>query len=174
VTFMLPDGNGSCFSFPWLGGDFMKPATEFYSKYINYHQLAHHEGDPVLGPLRIRAERWFFEMFAYLLEAMKDHKEGDGTLLDNSVVVLMNTGSDGAAHSITGVPVVMAGSCGGYYKTGRYVKLSDWGGTTYNRASRYIPHNGLLVSLANAMGVPTAAYPIGDTRYGGEITALLG
>jgi hypothetical protein len=175
VTFMLPaDAGASTFSFPWLGGDFMKPATEFYSKYINYHQLAHHQGDPVLRPLRIRAEQWFHEMFAYFLEAMMDQKEGDGTMLDNSMVVLMNSGSEGASHAIRGVPTIVAGSAGGYFKTGRYVKLGDWGSTNYNRATRYVPHNGLLVSMANAMDVPIAAYPLTDKRYGGEITALRG
>ena len=76
------------------------------------------------------------------------------------------------AGTLSGNPLAMAGGYDGSYRTGRYIKPSDWGQSSYNPASKYIPHNGLLVSLANAMDVPVAAFPIGDTRYGGELTAL--
>ena len=63
-------------------------------------------------------------------------------MLDSSVVVGMNSMRSGT-HETTGVPVVMAGSCGGYFKTGRSLALPA--GT---------PNNGLLVALCNAMGAP--------------------
>ena len=57
-------------------------------------------------------------------------------MLDSSVVVGMNSMRTGT-HETTGVPVVMAGSCGGYFKTGRSLALPA--GT---------PNNGLLVASA--------------------------
>jgi len=59
------------------------------------------------------------------------------------------------------VPVVMAGSCGGYFKTGRSLALPA--GT---------PNNGLLVALCDAMGTPTPSGTFGEPTYGGELTVL--
>jgi hypothetical protein len=78
-------------------------------------------------------------------------------MLDNSVLVAMNNMRTGT-HETTGVPVVMAGSCGGYFKTGQSLALTA------------TPNNRLLVSLCGAMGFPVATF--GETRYGGELTAL--
>jgi hypothetical protein len=86
-------------------------------------------------------------------------KDANGQrLLDASVVVGMNNMRTGT-HETTGVPVVMAGSCGGYFKTGRSLALPS--GT---------PNNGLLVALCNAMGTPVTTF--GEAQYGGELAVL--
>ena len=74
------------------------------------------------------------------------------SMLDSSVVVGMNNMRTGT-HETTGVPVVMAGSCGGYFKTGRSLALPP--GT---------PNNGLLVALCNAMGAPDRYVRRSDVR----------
>src|SRR3712207_9058661 len=51
------------------------------------------------------------------------YKEGNGTLLDNSVVMLLNGMGHGATHHSCNIPIILAGSCAGYFKTGRYVHL---------------------------------------------------
>jgi hypothetical protein len=55
---------------------------------------------------------------------------------------------------------VLAGSGGGYFKTGRSLALTA------------VPNNQLLVSLCNAMGTPVATF--GEPRYGGELAVLKG
>jgi hypothetical protein len=82
------------------------------------------------------------------------------SMLDTSVVVGMNNMRTGT-HETTGVPVVMAGSCGGYFKTGRSLALPA--GT---------PNNGVLVALCNAMGTPVQTF--GTASYGGELAVLKG
>ena len=101
--------------------------------------------------------------FAYLIAEMKAVPElradgSQGTMLDNSVVAILNSGSDGAGHSVTNLPWVIAGSCGGYFQTGRYLAYDD------------APHNQLLCSFGNAMGVPMDHF--GDPNYSGELPGL--
>ena len=58
------------------------------------------------------------------------------------------------------MPFIIAGSCGGYFNTGRYLSYTD------------DPHNNLLVSLANAMGVQTNTF--GNPDYcSGPLTGLI-
>lgn len=96
---------------------------------------------------------WFAQQFAYLLGKLDAVDEGDGTtVLDNSVVVWGNELGVGQTHSRTNIPFVMAGSCGGYFDTGRLV---EYGNGTW--------HNDLLVSLCNAMGAPVAKF--GNTDF---------
>lgn len=86
-------------------------------------------------------QTWYCEQFAYLLGKLAAIPEGDVTVLDHTVVLWVNELSKGNTHSHQRMPFMMAGSAGGYFRTGRYV--------TYANA----PHNDLLVSLLNAFGI---------------------
>jgi hypothetical protein len=84
-------------------------------------------------------------------------------MLDNTAVLFANNMGDGGAHSIDNRPWILAGSCGGAFKTGRYLELG--------RTS----HGKLLTSLANAVLAGGGLPPIesfGDKRYGGELARL--
>jgi hypothetical protein len=121
-----------------------------------FHAIAHEN-----TTRKVTCDTWFQSQLAYLIGQMKSITDGTGkSMLDSSVVVGMNSMRSGT-HETTGVPVVMAGSCGGYFKTGRSLALPA--GT---------PNNGLLVSLCNAMGAPVTTF--GETSYGGELTVLKG
>ncbi len=85
--------------------------------------------------------RWHATQVAYLLDRLAAIPDGDGTVLDNTVVVWGGElGEHSFSHSRESVPVVMAGSCGGQFDTGR---LMDMQGAHYHR---------LLLTLAHAMG----------------------
>jgi Protein of unknown function (DUF1552) len=121
-----------------------------------FHALAHEN-----TMRKVTCDTWFQSQIAYLIGQMKSINDPTGaSMLDSSVIVGMNSMRTGT-HETTGVPVVMAGSCGGYFKTGRSLALPA--GT---------PHNGLLVALCNAMGTPVTTF--GETKYGGELTVLKG
>ena len=68
--------------------------------------------------------------------------EGNGTMLDNSLVVWGSEIGKGNSHSFDNVPFVTAGGAGGKLKTGRYLQFDK------------VEHNRLLVSVAQLMGVP--------------------
>jgi hypothetical protein len=95
--------------------------------------------------------RCFAEQFLYLVTRLDAIKEGDRTLLDNSVVLWVNEQADGATHSRKNHAMVLAGSGGGALKLGRAI---DFKGAS---------HAGLYVGIANALGVPIETF--GDPQY---------
>lgn len=92
-------------------------------------------------PGSFEVDSWIYQQWAYLIGRLNDEKEGDKRMLDTSVVTFMNNMTLGL-HTWNDVPAFLAGSCGGYFKTGRCVK---------NTAPSAF-HPPLLVSIANAMG----------------------
>jgi hypothetical protein len=72
-------------------------------------------------------------------------------MLDNTALLWIHEQQDGSNHNKKDMPYVLAGSCAGAFKTGRRL---DFGG---------VAHNGLLLSLARAMDVPTTTF--GDPDF---------
>jgi hypothetical protein len=112
-----------------------------------HHDLSH-DGDGTTDTVEqiTRINVWLTEQFNYLLEAMKRVPEGNGTMLDNTLVLWVNELSRGNAHSHPNMPYLLAGGAGGALRTGRFLK--------YDKAS----HNNLLVSCMNMMGVPATTF----------------
>lgn len=120
-----------------------------------YHEIAHTNTEQ-----KVTCDTWFQTQMAYAIAAMKNVADADKTLLDNSVFIGMNNMRTGT-HEYRNVPAIMAGKCGGYFTTGRSLKLPN-----------NTPHNGMLIAVANALGVPTATF--GHAPYGGELAVLKG
>ncbi len=89
---------------------------------------------------KTKIDNWIFSQVALMLAKLEGSKEGDGTALDNTVVVTANDMEDGASHYVGKVPFVLIGSCGGFFKTGQFQKYSKVG------------HNRLLVLVAQRHG----------------------
>ncbi len=120
-----------------------------------HHGLSHApDGDADhIGQFR-DAERWMAEQFAYLIDSLKatPNPEGDGTLFDDTLVLWAKELGDSRLHVCESVPFVLAGSAGGLFRPGRYLR--------YDRA----PHSKLLVSLCNAFDIEVDTF--GDTSTG--------
>jgi hypothetical protein len=100
---------------------------------------------------------------AYLITKMKTIQEGTGTLLDNTVILWCNELAVGNAHSHDNMHYLLAGSCGGVFKTGRYLNYKG------------DPHNNLLLSLCHAMGVNEDKNSFGNAAYcTGPLASLTG
>ncbi len=140
--------------FGWLG----TPLTS------SFHGLSHAPASDAAAQDQMQAaERWFASQFANLLDLMSEVQEGDGTMLDNSVVVWCTENGRSNNHDYRNMPYVIAGSGGGHFRTGRFLDLG--GG---------IPHNRLWVSVCNAVGL-TDVNEFGSTRYAqGALTELRG
>lgn len=106
------------------------------------HSLSH-AGDSNEGmqPEWERTLTWYAELFAYLLAQLDAIPEGDGTLLDNTVVLWGNEISRGNTHDLTDIPFLMAGGAGGTLRTGQYLRYPG------------IAHNQLLLSIIQAFGI---------------------
>ncbi|WP_116364074.1 DUF1552 domain-containing protein [Parahaliea mediterranea] len=90
----------------------------------NHHQLTHEESvDPALG-YQPQAT-WFVERsmqaFAHYLDILKAVPEGDGTLLDNCLVLAHSETSLAKTHDVSGLPLMLAGRAGGKVRSGVHV-----------------------------------------------------
>jgi hypothetical protein len=116
-----------------------------------HHTVSHLAGDNTVELQNI--DRWYATQFAYLLGALDAVKEGNGTMLDNTLVVWgreMGTTS----HKMQPVNLIMAGRARGALATGRLVEANGQ------------PHAKLLVSICRLMGL--------DTNGVGDINANSG
>jgi len=128
----------------------------------NYHQTTHYACSAPEAYVQLR--HWSLEKWIYLIEQMRTTPSPNGTLLDDSLVFMCSEISDGTAHNHRDMPYVLAGKAGGRLQTGRYldyrsgdVPVIECQGITEG-GPRYEPHNKLLVSIANAMGVEIDSY----------------
>jgi hypothetical protein len=132
-------------SFPWMN----------LNENHHYYQ---HDGGFQMQPCADIA-RFFFGEFAYLLKRLSETKEGDGTLLDTTAILMCSEIGDPPSHDHQRIPFIIAGGGGGLFRTGRFLKF---GGK---------PHHSLLVSLLNAYGIPDTT--VGDAKYNnGALTGL--
>jgi hypothetical protein len=127
--------------FPWLGYPIPFP------QWSDWHGMIHivpdgptARDDPQARPAMIAAMTWYTQQFAYLLQRMAETPDGDGSLLDSSLVVWVSDYGDGAAHNTNDIPVVLAGNLCGALQTGRHLDFT--GRST----------NDLLVSILNLFG----------------------
>lgn len=86
-----------------------------------HHQTSHHENDKAKLEQYQRINQWHLEQYAYLLDRMQSFKEGDRTLLENSMVLLGAGMRDGNAHNPRNLPILLAGRAGGTLSTGRHL-----------------------------------------------------
>lgn len=116
-----------------------------------FHPLSHHENKAEKQEQYKRINRFHVEQYAYLLERMKSIREGEGTLLDNSMVMFGSSISDGNAHSPMQVPTVLAGRAGGRLDTGRHIKPAS-----------QVPLTNLFVSMLDCLDIPVDSF--GDSK----------
>jgi hypothetical protein len=123
-----------------------------------HHDLSHHERNAEKQEKIRQINRFHVEQLAYILKKMQSVKEGDSTLLDNSMVVYGGGISDGNRHNHDDLPILLAGKGGGTIKTGRHV-----------RYAQNTPLNNLYLSLLDRMGIPGET--LGDAN--GKLQGLL-
>ncbi len=122
-----------------------------------HHAVTHHSHDPEKIAKTILINKHHVAMFAYLLEKLRTTEDGDGTLLDHSLVLYGSSIADGNQHTHHDLPLVLAGGGYGQIRGGRHV-----------RYPRETPMNNLLLSLLDMAGVP--AEQLGDST--GKLAGL--
>jgi hypothetical protein len=154
--------------FSWINGNHT----------YEHHPLSHHSatdgGDGDLGETYSRArmyeiDNWYAQQYVTMLGKLEAYADTSGTLLDNSVVLWVNEMSDGRAHSALRLPLVLAGSAGGYLKQGRYVQITEkqFGDGRWDDGP---PHNKLYTTILNGLGIPIDMF--GQSGKPGEYSAL--
>jgi len=103
-----------------------EPGSQIYTPgdSLGYHQSTHEEPiDPVLGyqPRVANYNIDSMEFYAMLLKELDAIQEGDGTLLDHSLVFAYSDVSFAKIHALDGIPIFLAGSASGRMKTGYHI-----------------------------------------------------
>jgi Protein of unknown function (DUF1552) len=108
-----------------------------------HHGLTHHQGDKEKIEKVARINEYHIKQFTYLLAKLKATPDGDGTLLDHSMIVYGSALADGNAHQHNNLPTVLAGRANGSLHPGRHIRYAD-----------ETPMTNLYLSMLDRMGVP--------------------
>jgi hypothetical protein len=109
-----------------------------------HHDISHHGLDPNKLERKRKIDTFQLEQLAYVLRRLKETKEGDSNLLDNSMVLFGAGISDGNRHNHDNLPVLLAGRAGGSLRTGRHLVYQN-----------HTPLNNLFLSMLDRVGIPT-------------------
>ncbi len=144
-----------------LHGNFAHPSAPDFARGANDAQ--HRRAVEVMT----RHMQWHAEQIALLADRLASVPEGDGTMLDNTVIVWVNELSHGN-HALDQWPVVMLGGCGGRLRTGRYIRFPQTTPTVFGGMRQFcgVPHTWLLGSIAQAMDTPMLFGEAGATVTG--------
>ena len=115
-----------------------------------HHTLSHHQNDQAKKEKIAKINHFHMEQFARFLTKLKSIKEGEGTLLDNCMIVYGGAIGDGNRHNHDNLPILLAGQGGGTLTPARHVKLG-----------KETPMTNLYLSMLDRMGV--AAQRVGDS-----------
>ncbi len=122
-----------------------------------HHTISHHMNDVEKMETIARINHYHIQQLAYILEKLQATPEGEGTLLDHSLVVYGSAISDGNRHFHHDLPILLAGRGGGAVTPGRHV-----------RYAQDTPLMNLFLSMLHTAGIPTDA--LGDST--GELPGL--
>jgi hypothetical protein len=116
-----------------------------------HHPLTHHGWDPQKIEKVVQIEALQSKMFAYYLEKLRSTPDGDGGLLDHSIITYGGGISEGNGHSVADLPLVLAGCGSGELKGGRHI-----------RYPKDTPLANLQLTLLDKLGIPVENF--GDSN----------
>jgi hypothetical protein len=123
-----------------------------------HHSVSHHGSDPEKVAKLLKIDQFHVTMFAYLLEKLKNTRDGEGTLLDHSLVLFGSSISESNTHTHDELPIVLAGSANGQIAGNRHLVFPE-----------QTPMNNLLLNMFDAADVPHVA-GFGDSN--GRLTGV--
>lgn len=103
-----------------------------------HHAMSHHGNDPVKIAGLVKLNTYHASLFGGFLERLASTPDGDGSLLDHSLIVFGSGMSESDTHSRLDLPTLLVGGLGGRMRGNRHI-----------RAEKETPFSNLLVSLAN-------------------------
>jgi hypothetical protein len=89
-----------------------------------HHPISHHQNRPEQLERLAKINTYHAKMFAHFLEKLRSRQDGDGSLLDHSIIVYGAGMSDSDSHNHHGLPVLVAGGGAGQIRGGRHIRLA--------------------------------------------------
>lgn len=124
-----------------------------------HHSLSHHENKAENLRQYQLINQWHIEQYGYLLRKLRDMKEGDSSVLDNSMILFGAGIRDGNKHDPHNLPVVVAGKAGGRLASGQHL--------SYEKDT---PLSNLYVSMLDAFGTPVERFADSTGRLPGVLS----
>ena len=126
-----------------------------------HHAISHHQGDPAKFAKAAKINTYHIELLARFATKLRDTPDGDGNLLDHSMILQGGGLSNSDQHSHIDLPLVVVGGGGGQLKGGRHLRFP-----------KDTPMNNLHLALLNKVGVPVEKF--GDSTGRLELEPLSG
>jgi hypothetical protein len=124
---------------------------------ISFHGGSHHAEDPGRVAQYARLNRYHVQMLAYLVKKLSEIKEGNGTLLDRSLILYGSNMGNSNQHLHYDVPAVLVGGANGKMKGDKHIAV----------ASRTVPTGNLLLSILDK-------FDVGVDKFGDSTGRLQG
>jgi hypothetical protein len=107
-----------------------------------HHAVSHHRDDPELIVKKAKIDTYHVQLLSYFLSKLQATKDGNGSLLDHSLILYGGGMGDGNLHRHFDLPCLLAGKLGGRFKTGNHFAYPD-----------KTPMTNLLVTILDKVGV---------------------
>lgn len=116
-----------------------------------HHSISHHRNDPAnLGKLA-KIDRYHATLLTYYLDRLRATPDGDGSLFDNMIMMYGSAISDGNAHALQNLPILLLGGGSGHLRGGLHLRYPD-----------NTPMANLYVTLLDRLGLPAEGF--GDSN----------
>lgn len=112
-----------------------------------FHAASHTSGNPAAKKEFAQINRYHLDVLAYFVKKLQAMPDGDGTLLDHSMIMLGSTMSNGDVHDHAPLPITIVGGASGQLKRGRHV-----------RYPQHTPLSNLLLTVLNKAGIPRESF----------------
>ena len=108
-----------------------------------HHAVSHHRNDPEEITKKAKIDIYHAQLLSYFLTRLQSVRDGDGSLLDNSLILYGGGMGDGNLHRHFDLPCLLAGKLGGQFKTARHLAFPD-----------KTPMTNLLLTILDKAGAP--------------------
>jgi hypothetical protein len=108
-----------------------------------HHATSHHQNRPEKIEKLVKIQQYHVELFGDFLKKLESIQDGDGTLLDHSLILFGSNMSNSNAHNHFPLPNLLVGGATGRHKGGRHLKYAD-----------HTPMTNLILTALDQVGVP--------------------
>jgi hypothetical protein len=115
-----------------------------------FHPVSHHQGDATKIEKLIKIQRYHSEKIAAFLKRLSDTPDGDGSILDHSIILYGSNMSNSNAHDQYPLPTAIIGGGCGKLKGGQHLRYAE-----------HTPLSNVLLTILDRAGVP--ADKVGDS-----------
>jgi hypothetical protein len=108
-----------------------------------FHPLSHHQNDPAKNERLSKIQTYHTMLFSKFVKRLADMKDGDGSMLDHSIILYGSNMSNSDLHNNDPLPSAVLGRGYGRLKGGQHLKYPQ-----------DTPHANLLLTLLQRAGLP--------------------